>query len=335
MPRKKNNALPEKTGCTDIVPVHGIEQYRQIEPIEAEFVEIESEAPFDDEVEYYGSTIPLSGEFVKSIIDNVCQKPVKDNDSSALCSLGIALNSIVATDGKNAIRVGPGAARHYATHRIEAEVEAFRASKTANAFVPLDDIKRRLCPSGTGEVLQMPRVQSIIDEAMRGMQSFVTVDPKILIAIGKVADKAGALSVELFRERKTPGGLAPKICYKFVYSIDQPTLDAEFTEPIEVQGVFIGRVPQVSIPIPEKKADDAYIGFQDLSLELEDGCQIVATLEMLSGNRWRLKVDGIGLHGETHEEVVRNKEIAEDPEGWTLRYCEILRKQFTGSAGSE
>lgn len=236
MPRKKTS--PFNPTDTSIVPVTAVAASESVVPqTEIDGDTLESERPI-----YYGSSIPLTGKAVKAMVKHFCAKPVKDDDTGAKCSIGIAKDSIVATDGRSAILVGDRALHHYCTERKEAEIEAFRAVQY-DRMVQLDDIARRVSPTGTGEVLEMPAVQRTIDGAMKQMKSLVVLDPKILSAIGKCAEDFGAYSVELFHNPESDPDKPRMICFQFSVYVEQPDLMADWRGAVTATGVCAGRNP--------------------------------------------------------------------------------------------
>jgi len=318
---------------TEIVPVNEIEPYRPLEVIEGEFVEGDPEPEnFIDAtaVDYVGSTIPISGECIAAVISHFCQKPLKGNDTSALCSIGVAKNSVVATDGRSAIRIGLRSHYHVATEMKEAEIEAFRAAKYGKP-VRLDDIARRVSPTGTGEILQMPRIQDIIDSHLCDMQSLAVLDPKALVAIAKVAEKAGASSVELLRQRRTPGGSAPVIGFRFHYYVDQPSLEDEWTDQIHAEGVFMARLAH---PEPEETIEETTV-LLEMNLEMEDGETVKVTVYE-TNSKFAVAFHGpVNIAGTVTLYPTR-KDIGEDVEGWALKTAQTLVNEFKAwEAGHE
>lgn len=188
-----------------------------------------------------GQTIPFSmpvdGSTLKTLINSFCKKPVKDDDTYEHCSVGVAPNSIVATDGRSAILLGKPAAMHFATQRKEALLESERANLYGEP-ARIEQIPRNV--DGQGEVRMMVDVQGMIQERMANMSSVAEFIPEALLAIGKTAVAAGASHVELL----IPEDGSHALGFKFRAPIKDGFLDL-FSEYegsyIDAQGIFAVR----------------------------------------------------------------------------------------------
>ncbi|HLO98027.1 MAG TPA: DNA translocase FtsK [Fimbriimonas sp.] len=139
-------------------------------------------------------SMPVDGKTIKTVINSFCKKPVKDDDTFEHCSVGVAANSIVATDGRSAILLGKPANMHFATQRKEALLEAERANLYGEP-ARIEQIPRNV--DGEGKARMMVDVQGVIKERMGSMTSLASFSPEALLAIGKAAVAAGAHQVEL------------------------------------------------------------------------------------------------------------------------------------------
>jgi S-DNA-T family DNA segregation ATPase FtsK/SpoIIIE len=192
------------------------------------------------------SNLPIGGKVITVVVGSFCQKPVNGDDTWTVNSIGVATNSVVATDGNSAILIGEPADLHVATKRKETLIEGFRATQYGEP-VRIDDIERNIDPQ-TGEVLPMPMVQKVIREGLSRMKSIGAVDPLALVNIGKVASAAGALSVELFQPQDGDQSMLG-FRFKFFPEDGHVNLFTSWDGPIKAVGVFkttrsLGIAPQ-------------------------------------------------------------------------------------------
>lgn len=207
------------------------------------------------------SCIPLSGQFVKAVIDNFCMKPQKGMADFPHCSVGVDRDSIVATDSYSAILVGEDSDDHNATIRNEALLAAERG-KLYSTRVDIDGIDV-LTDRDTGSVRAMPPIQGIIRDEMAKMDSIAIMSPAALEAVGKVARAAGAIAVELFQ----PSGETDILGFEFSFAPDpgHVNLFARWDGLIKARGVFkatksaIARVAS-NDPDSAKPADESAPG---------------------------------------------------------------------------
>lgn len=180
-----------------------------------------------------GSTLPLSGSFVTTVINEFAMKPEKGGDPSwEFLSVGVGKDSIVASDSRSAILIGRFVGHHDSTLRNEALVEAFRAKQYGEP-VRLDDIERNV-DSASGEVRPMPDLEILIRQGLSGMKHIAALDPAALVKVGKVAMAAGASSVELYQPEN-----GQTIGFKFTFWPEEghTNLFHQWEEQIPVQGV--------------------------------------------------------------------------------------------------
>lgn len=186
----------------------------------------------ENQIEFSG--MPLDGVLVKTVINSFTSRPYRGNDRWPQCSIGIAEDSICATDQNSAVLIGKRADHHCATERKEALLEAERSIIYGHP-VRLDEIARRT-DDQTGEVELMPYVQQIIQKHLDVMSPLASVDPVALIAIGKLAVAAGALSVELFQPRGDANVLGFK--FSFFPASEHTNLFTNWEGTIDAEGVF-------------------------------------------------------------------------------------------------
>ena len=185
--------------------------------------------------------LPLAGTLIKAVIASFSRKPVEGDDSSPLCSIGIAEDSIAATDSKSAIIIGrDDVDMHVATVRKEALLEAERA-RLYGEPVRLSEIERQ-ADTVTGVVKDAPAVLRVVNGELSKMTPFATVNPSALLAIGKVAVAAGASSVELWQaESADPNTLG--FTFSFLPNEEFQTLFSSWEGDISAKGVFSVRPP--------------------------------------------------------------------------------------------
>lgn len=201
-------------------------------------------------------SMPVDGRTVKTVIKAFCQKPYRDDDSFEHCSIGVARNSIVATDGRSAILFGQPASFHFATQRKEALLEGDRAHYYGEP-ARIDLIPKNLDESGKARV--MVDVQGVLKERLSGMSPVASFSPEALAAIGKTALAAGAVAVELLIPTDDSNALG----FKFEAPIRDEFMDL-FSEydghTIKAQGIFAVRRSEPrqttteDIPEPSGKA---------------------------------------------------------------------------------
>lgn len=180
------------------------------------------------------SDMPMTGSLLKAVISSFTQNPIQGDDTWEHCSVGVARNSVVATDSLSAIMIGEDATDHVATLRKEALLEAQR-SNLYGVAVRLDDIHRN-CDQGSGLPKPMPHVQEIIRRNLSGMKPIAVVDPQALLAVGKVASAAGAMGVSLFQPEGDPSALG----FEFTFAPDMRhvNLFSTWEGNIRARGVF-------------------------------------------------------------------------------------------------
>lgn len=132
--------------------------------------------------------IPLTGPLVKSVLSNVCATPFKGDDGWPECSIGVADESIVATDSSSAIIIGKRGGTHVATQLKEAMLAAERAKIYGHA-VQLPDIDRLV--DSAGDIQTMPDVEALITRWMSKMKPIAGCTPADLVAAGRLAEAAG------------------------------------------------------------------------------------------------------------------------------------------------
>lgn len=178
--------------------------------------------------------MPLGPGLVGTLIKLFCQKPIKGDDKPVHCSLGVAENSLVATDGRSAILIGQPAEIHVATERKDALLEVERA-KIYGDPVDFESIERNC--DAEGEAQNISHVQHVIAEGLNKMVPLASVDPDALLAIGKAASDAGALSVQLLQDAD---GDPRMIGFKFSFlpEADFVNLFNQYNGEIPACGVF-------------------------------------------------------------------------------------------------
>ncbi len=184
------------------------------------------------------SSLPVGGVLVKALISAFTQKPHKGDDSWSTCSVGVAHDSIVATDTHSAIIIGKTQSVHEATQRKEVLIDCER-SKLYGEAIPIDDFAR-LVDKASGKVEIMPDIGRLVSKEMATMKSIGAVDPSALQRIGTIAAAAGAGSVELFQQEsgdaKTLG-----FTFKFRPRDEHQNLFQTWEGEIDARGVIVVR----------------------------------------------------------------------------------------------
>lgn len=184
------------------------------------------------------SKLPIGGILVKALISAFTQKPYKGDDSWTTCSVGVGVDSIVATDTHSAILIGKALPVHEATQRKEVLIDCER-SKLYGEAIPIDDLAR-LIDQETGKPQIMPDIGRVIAKEMTTMRSIGAVDPSALQRIGTIAAAAGAVSVELFQQEsgdaKTLG-----FNFKFQPRPEHQNLFQSWDGEIDARGVIVVR----------------------------------------------------------------------------------------------
>ena len=183
------------------------------------------------------SGLPLSGPLIKAVIGSFASKPKEGDDSSPFCSIGIAEDSIVATDTRSAILIGDEAECHVATTRKEALLEAERA-RLYGEPVRLNQIERQ-ADTITGVEKDAPACSRIISQGLSKMLPLATVNPSALVAIGKVAAAAGARSVQLWQPEGDPSALG--FTFEFEPEEEFQSLFSSWEGAISAKGIFTVR----------------------------------------------------------------------------------------------
>lgn len=180
------------------------------------------------------SSIPIHSKFLMAILKGFTMPPINGDDTYEQMSIGVALNSVVATDGHSAILVGENAGTHDATQRKEVVIEATRAQQYGD-IVHIDEIPKNV--SAAGEVLPMPNIEQIIRKGLSDMKPLASINPKALASICSVATAAGAISVDLFQ----PEGEPDRLGFQFSVTPEErhTSLFTEWEGPIKVRGVFM------------------------------------------------------------------------------------------------
>ena len=175
--------------------------------------------------------IPLTGSLVDAVLGSFCAPPFKGDDSWPECSIGVADDSIVATDSSSAIIIGKPGGDHVATQMKETKLAAARA-KLYGHVVQLKSIDRLV--DDAGEVQLMPSVESLVQRNLSKMTPIAGVDPAALVAIGRVALAAGAISVELLQAKEAGEVLG----FRFHVPAAHLNLFQRWEGDIEAKGVF-------------------------------------------------------------------------------------------------
>lgn len=184
------------------------------------------------------SSLPVGGVLVKALISAFTQKPHKGDDSWSTCSVGVAQDSIVATDTHSAIIIGRTQAVHEATQRKEVLIDCER-SKLYGEAIPIDNFAR-LVDKASGKVEIMPDIGRLVSKEMATMKSIGAVDPSALQRIGTIAAAAGAYSVELFQQES---GDAKTLGFTFQFRPrdEHQNLFQTWEGEIDARGVIVVR----------------------------------------------------------------------------------------------
>jgi len=181
-----------------------------------------------------GSSIPVTPEVVMATLAGFTMRPVNGDDTYEQMSIGVAQDSVVATDGQSAILIGINAGSHVATQRKEVVIEATRATQYSDIF-RIDDVARNL--SSAGEEQLMPNVENVIRSGLAGMKHLATINPKALASICKVANAANVRHVDFFQ----PEGQPDRLGFEFDILPEErhTSLFRSWEGPIKVRGLFV------------------------------------------------------------------------------------------------
>lgn len=187
-------------------------------------------------------TLPLTARLVNTVIQSFCMKPVQGDDSWEYCSVGVAKNSLVATDSRSAIMIGEAATSHYATKRKEAMIECERSKQYGD---PVRALEIEPNVDDDNKPKPMPDVNGVISQALGKMRSVAVVDPSALLAIAKVAEAAGAVSLEIFQPSDNKVQ-ALGFRFKFAPHESHTNLFSTWEGDIQASGVFLARAAEKS-----------------------------------------------------------------------------------------
>lgn len=138
--------------------------------------------------------MPVTGRLISAVMSLFCTKGTDDPQPRQ--SIGVAKDSIAATDGLSAIVIGLGATEYDATDWREADIEA-SAADNYNRPYEFDTLERLV--DDDGQVRPFPAVGSTIQGQLSRMVSVAKLSPAALERIAKIASKAGAATVEIFQ----------------------------------------------------------------------------------------------------------------------------------------
>ena len=177
--------------------------------------------------------VPVRGRFLKTLLSVVARKPKSDEAPDPMHSVGVTLDSIVATDGQMAVAVGEARGSYEATHREAALLESER-EKIYGDFVHLQNIDR-LAEEGSS-VVAFPNVGQALSK-LDGMREVVVLDVELLLSAARLAASAGAHFMTLLQPKADKKLLG----FRFEYvPEDQGNLFGGVgMEPVKVRGVLV------------------------------------------------------------------------------------------------
>lgn len=177
--------------------------------------------------------LPLSPSLVKSIVGNFCQSPLKGDDGWAECSIGVAGESIAATDTMSAIIIGEPTDRYEATSRKELMIELERAHQYGDV-VHYQDVERQEDGGQPRLLIDAPK---LVASKIRGMKLVAGFNPSALAKVASAAAAAGARTVHLLQ----PEDGAPIIGFTFEFEPDSryTSLFSDYPESIGVAGIIV------------------------------------------------------------------------------------------------
>lgn len=180
--------------------------------------------------------LPLSGKLIKTVVDNICEAPYRGDDTWPHCSIGVAENSVVATDGRSAIIIGEPAEGHEATQRKEVFVECERGKQYGHP-VAFTDVDRNV-DKESGEIHTMPHVAAFIRREFDRMKPIAACSPEALLGIAKVAIAAGAKVVDLLQPREGDVGT---MGFRFEFPPESGFVNLfnRWEKNIPAEGVFV------------------------------------------------------------------------------------------------
>lgn len=180
------------------------------------------------------SKIPLSSKVVATVLKHFSAGNGDPGDPRN--SIGVARDSILATDGASAIVVGDVADGYEATDWREADIAVTEASVYGQA-VDIDALTR--IETDEGEVRGMPISGRWVTQTVETMQRVAVFDPTTLIKVGQAAKSIGASSVEILQP--TGEESSKTIGFKFATYPGEELFDPDWTMPINCVGVVVAQ----------------------------------------------------------------------------------------------
>ena len=222
--------------------------------------------------EVKASSLPIGGTLVRALLAAFCMKPYKGDDSWPECSVGVAQDSLSATDSSNAIIIGDPKPTYEATQRKEVLIEAER-SRLYGLAMPIDTLER-MKNLETGEIREMPAIGAVVAKNLDQMRLVASLPPEALGKIAAIAAAANADSVEIYQPNAANVDL---IGFKFKFAPDPGHINlfTEWEGKVPVRGVvstrkresvdevkdasFEIKVEAASDPKPKGKKKSAYV----------------------------------------------------------------------------
>lgn len=146
--------------------------------------------------------IPITGKFLNTILKQVCYKKHKDEPERNVSSIAVGDMTIAATDGRQAIIVGPTPEEedlYMSTDRKSALLEAARETIYSD-FVLFGNIERMVTDSG--ESVPFPKLESVMKK-LDDMDVIATLRPDLLLSAAKLAVDSGASYITLHQPNES------------------------------------------------------------------------------------------------------------------------------------
>lgn len=192
-----------------------------------------------EDPEQAAQPVMVRGKLIKTLLNQVTNKPKDDWPERETDSIGVGKCSISATDGFSAVIVGEPENEYRPTKRKSALLEAER-EMIYGECVDFERIEQFVHPK-TGELTPYPGVRTVVESHLDQMESIGQFSVERLLRILKVAAASNSDTVELFRPRKGARINALGARFYVIPDEDQMSLFGGDAEEIEAVAVVVGK----------------------------------------------------------------------------------------------
>lgn len=196
--------------------------------------------------------IPITGKFLNTILKQVCYKRHKDEPERNVSSIAVGDLTIAATDGRQAIIVGPTPEEedlYMSTDRKSALLEAARESIYGD-FVFFGNIERMVTDSG--ESVPFPKLESVMKK-LDNMDVIATLRPDLLLSAAKLAVDSGASYITLHQPNESDSMLG--FTFHFIPEEQLDLFNNNMTE-VPVRGLVCTRSSKGQVAKDEEEGGE-------------------------------------------------------------------------------